>query len=187
MNLRARDPWQKQNQGCRNFYFRRGLLPTNNVLSFDIADDTDTTRAPPSRQKSSQAIKDLLKYVICAILSFTRVTGDVRVGKLIRGFQSYVLRTSNTFTNVEMQFAKVLLAAAAFVVANAQVEFTMGPSFFAATYTAGVTAMNLTWDMASGPVTLKLKSGPKTALNTVSTIASKGIHPYLLGNLLMSC
>jgi hypothetical protein len=80
-----------------------------------------------------------------------------------------------------MQFTKVLLAAAAFAVANAQVEFTMGQSFFAAIYTAGVTPMNLTWDLNSGPVTLKLKNGPKTALNTVSTIASKGIRPYLLG------
>jgi hypothetical protein len=73
-----------------------------------------------------------------------------------------------------MHFTKVLLAAAAFTLASAQqVEFTMGQTFFAATYTAGVSSMNLTWIQNSGPVTLKLKNGPKTALNTVALIACK--------------
>jgi hypothetical protein len=84
-----------------------------------------------------------------------------------------------------MQFTKVLFAAAAFALANAQVEFTMGSTFFAAAYTAGVSSMNLTWDLNSGPVTLKLKNGPKTALNTVALIACKEYSLIHLGQILI--
>jgi hypothetical protein len=72
-----------------------------------------------------------------------------------------------------MQFTKFLVAAAAFAVAKAQVEFTMNPDFFTASYTAGVSVMNLTWHLNSGPVTLKLMNGPATNLSLVDTIMSK--------------
>ena len=74
-----------------------------------------------------------------------------------------------------MQITKFLVAAAAFTLANAQVEFTMNADFFAASYVAGVTVMNLTWDLNSGPVTLKLMNGPSTNLSLVETIKSKDL------------
>lgn len=67
-----------------------------------------------------------------------------------------------------MQFSSLLVAAAAFALANAAAKFT-NPSFNSVT--AGKT-FNITWEGASGPVTLTLKNGPTTALNTVSVIAS---------------
>jgi hypothetical protein len=67
-----------------------------------------------------------------------------------------------------MQFSKVLVAAAAFVVAQA-VEFT-NPSFNSVT--AGQ-PFNITWSGAVGAVTIVLKNGPPTALVTVTTIGSK--------------
>ena len=73
-----------------------------------------------------------------------------------------------------MQFSKLLVAAAAFVVAQA-VQFT-NPSFNS--ITAGQ-AFNLTWTGATGAVTLTLKNGPSTALKTVSTIAS--MYPSIDG------
>lgn len=77
-----------------------------------------------------------------------------------------------------MQFCNVFLAAAAFALTSAQtstggVEFTMDAAFFAKTYSAGTSQMNLTWDMNSGPVNLLLKNGLATNLQTVATIASK--------------
>jgi len=81
----------------------------------------------------------------------------------------------NTFTYVKMQFTKFLVAAAAFTLANAQVEFTMNADFFAASYVAGVSVMNLTWHLNSGPVTLKLVNGPSTNLSLVETIKSKDL------------
>ncbi|KAN0098807.1 hypothetical protein V8E51_014470 [Hyaloscypha variabilis] len=70
-----------------------------------------------------------------------------------------------------MQFTTVLLAAAAFALASAQgVEFTMNSSFFATSYTAGVSVLDLTWDQNSGPVTLKLMNGAATNLTLVEVI-----------------
>jgi hypothetical protein len=71
-----------------------------------------------------------------------------------------------------MQFSNVLLAAAAFALTNAIPQFTMTASFFTTGLTAGST-YNITWSGASGPVTLFLKNGDPTNLQTVSTIASK--------------
>jgi hypothetical protein len=71
-----------------------------------------------------------------------------------------------------MQFSNVLLAAAAFALTNALPQFTMTPSFFTAGLSAGST-YNITWSGASGPVTLLLKNGSPTNLQTVSTIGSK--------------
>jgi hypothetical protein len=68
-----------------------------------------------------------------------------------------------------MQFAKVIVAAAAFAVANAIVEFT--DSTFAG-ITVG-TPFNISWSGAQGPVSLTLTDGSTTNLQTVSTIASK--------------
>ncbi|TGO40277.1 hypothetical protein BHYA_0039g00180 [Botrytis hyacinthi] len=65
-----------------------------------------------------------------------------------------------------MQFSTLFLAAAAATLASA-VKLTN--SNFAVT--AG-TPFNITWSEAEGPVTLVLKSGPSTALTTVSTIGS---------------
>jgi hypothetical protein len=69
-----------------------------------------------------------------------------------------------------MQFSSILLAAAAFALSNAA-QFTNTAASF-----DGITvgkAVNLTWDDASGPVTLILKNGDPSDLQTVSTIASK--------------
>jgi hypothetical protein len=69
-----------------------------------------------------------------------------------------------------MQFSSVLLAAAAFVLTNAA-QFTNPPQSF-----VGITVgkpVNVTWDNASGPVTLLLKNGDPNSLKTVSTLASK--------------
>lgn len=68
-----------------------------------------------------------------------------------------------------MQYFSVLAAAAAFAVAQAQVEFT-NPSFNSVT--AGVPC-NITWSGAIGAVTIYLKDGASTNLQTVSTIASE--------------
>lgn len=68
-----------------------------------------------------------------------------------------------------MLFSKLIVATAAFAIAQAAVEFT-NPTF--STITAGK-PFNLTWSGADGPVTLTLKDGPSTALVTVNTIASK--------------
>ncbi|TGO66646.1 hypothetical protein BOTNAR_0057g00300 [Botryotinia narcissicola] len=65
-----------------------------------------------------------------------------------------------------MQFSTLFLAAAAATLASA-VKLTN--SNFAVT--AG-SPFNITWSDAEGPVTLVLKSGPSTALTTVSTIGS---------------
>jgi hypothetical protein len=78
-----------------------------------------------------------------------------------------------------MQFTKILVAAAAFALANAQVEFTMNADFFAASYVAGVSVMNLTWHLNSGPVTLKLVNGPSTNLSLVETIKSKDLCHFI--------
>lgn len=69
-----------------------------------------------------------------------------------------------------MQFSSVLLAAATLAVAQA-VQFTNTASQLEG-ITAG-TPVNITWADASGPVTLLLKDGPSTNLQTVLTIQSK--------------
>lgn len=71
-----------------------------------------------------------------------------------------------------MQFSSVLLAAATLAVAKA-VMFTN-----TAAQLEGVTAgtpVNITWSGASGPVTLLLKDGDPTNLQTVEIIQSKSL------------
>jgi hypothetical protein len=69
-----------------------------------------------------------------------------------------------------MQFSSLLLAAATLAVAKA-VQFTNTAAQLEA-ITAG-TPFNITWADASGPVTLLLKDGDPSNLQTVLTIQSK--------------
>ena len=75
-----------------------------------------------------------------------------------------------------MQFAKLLVAAAAFAVASAQsVQFT-NSNF------SGITVgspFNITWSGATSDITLKLKNGPANAQQLVETIGSKISKPSL--------
>jgi hypothetical protein len=71
-----------------------------------------------------------------------------------------------------MQFSSVLLAAATLAVAKA-VQFTNNAAQLEA-ITAG-TAFNITWSGASGPVTLLLKDGDPSNLQTVETIQGKSL------------
>lgn len=98
--------------------------------------------------------------------------------RLIRGFfasAGYFVHKDNLRLLIhpkiisKMQFSKFIVAAAAFSVAQALVQFT-NPSFNSVT--AGQ-PFNITWSGASGAVTLTLKDGPSTALVTVNQIASK--------------
>jgi hypothetical protein len=183
--LRAR-PQAKTQPSLPQSLFQTSLLPPNNLFSLDVAIATHQkepriqTKPKLIHQKSSQ-VRNLRH---CIPHASSRVAAGARVGRLIRVSRSQLPRTSNTFTYAKMQFTKVLFAAAAFALANAQVEFTMGSTFFAAAYTAGVSSMNLTWDLNSGPVTLKLKNGPKTALNTVALIACKEYSLIHFGQIL---
>jgi hypothetical protein len=79
--------------------------------------------------------------------------------------------TSNTPQSIKMLFSSALLAAATLAIADAA-QFTMSASFFASPIVAGST-VNITWADASGPVTILLKDGLATNLQTVSSIASK--------------
>jgi len=71
-----------------------------------------------------------------------------------------------------MQFSSVILAAATLAVAKA-VMFTNTAAQLDSV-TAG-TPFNITWADASGPVTLLLKDGSATNLQTVLTIQSKSL------------
>jgi hypothetical protein len=71
-----------------------------------------------------------------------------------------------------MQFSSALLAAAILAVAKAA-QFTN-----TAAELSNITAndpVTLTWTGAAGPVTLLLKDGPATNLQTVLTIGSKSL------------
>jgi hypothetical protein len=69
-----------------------------------------------------------------------------------------------------MQFTKLLVAAAAFAAASAQIVKFTNSDF--AGITVG-TPFNITWAGATSDITLKLKNGPSNAQNTVMTIASE--------------
>jgi hypothetical protein len=69
-----------------------------------------------------------------------------------------------------MQFAKLLVAAAAFAVASAQTVKITNTNF--AGITVG-TPFNITWSGATSDITLKLKNGPALAQQTVETIGSQ--------------
>ena len=71
-----------------------------------------------------------------------------------------------------MQFSSALLAAAILAVAKA-VEITNTATELA-NITAGV-PVTITWSGAEGPVTLLLKDGPATNLQTVMSIGSKSL------------
>jgi hypothetical protein len=80
------------------------------------------------------------------------------------------LVSSTDFQNFKMQFIKFIVAAATVAVATAQsVAFTN--SNFGG-IKAG-TPFNITWSGATSDITLKLKTGPASAQQFVSTIASK--------------
>lgn len=75
-----------------------------------------------------------------------------------------------------MQFAKLLVAAAAFAVASAQtVQFT--DSNFSGIKVGS--PFNITWSGATSDITLKLKNGPADAQQLVETIGSKISKPSL--------
>jgi hypothetical protein len=71
-----------------------------------------------------------------------------------------------------MQFSSAILAAAILAVATA-VQFTNTAAELS-NITAGV-PVTLTWTGAAGPVTLLLKDGPSTNLQTVLSIDSKSL------------
>jgi hypothetical protein len=69
-----------------------------------------------------------------------------------------------------MSVFNILFAVAALTLANAA-QFTMPSSTIAGGVTTG-SPFDITWNDASGTVTILLKSGPASSLSTVSTIAS---------------
>jgi hypothetical protein len=153
------------------------LLPSPPPL-FLTSRSLHIKKEPPIQTKaklSHQKLPLVRDQRHCIPHASSRVASAVRAGRLIRVSRSRIPRTSNTLTYVKIQLTKFLVAAAAFTLANAQVEFTMNADFFAASYVAGVSVMNLTWDLNSGPVTLKLMNGPSTNLSLVETIKSKDL------------
>lgn len=156
--------------------FQTSLLPSNNLSSFHLTVATHKVslvqikpsqlRQGHSPRKYSTPIAFLTRRIALPIVVSSR---EIDTSSPFIGLT--ILCEVRIPSNIKMQFSSVLLAAAAFALANA-VQFTMSASFFSTAISAGST-VNITWSGASGPVTLLLKNGPATNLQTVSTIASK--------------
>jgi hypothetical protein len=175
----ARRPLAKTQQ--RNLYFRQVAphITTSSLFDVVIATNQKRTHIQAKAESSHQISPQVRNLRHCIPHASSRVTIAARVSKLTRVSRSQIPQSSQFFTYVNMQFTKLLIAAAAFVVANAQVEFTMNADFFATSYTAGVSVMNLTWHLNSGPVTIKLVTGPATNLSLVEAIMSTDFYTLL--------